>query len=129
MLLSGCTVGRFLPDGRRVDEGRWQVKIKTVKVCEGELIGPIDWSFDFDSASWKDGCGGVNPEVVKNSVEVLKQIKVGDTIQGAYGDEPRKVLAIGMYDGWPFWRPYPSVLVEGPHGHEWHAFTYLRSKK
>jgi hypothetical protein len=27
-----------------------------------------------------------------------------------------------MYDGWPFWRPVPSVLIAGPFGAEWHWF-------
>jgi hypothetical protein len=98
-----------------------------VEVREGELLGPIDWSFDFDSVKWADGRGGANPEIVDNAVKILREVCVGDTIQGLYGDKPRKVLAVGMYDGWPHWKPFPSVLVESWSGSEWQGFTYLRA--
>jgi len=103
------------------------MKVRMVEVREGEFLGPIDWLFDFDSVKWGDGHGGANPVVVDHAVSVLREVCVGDMIQGSYGDEPRRVLAVGMYDGWPHWKPFPSVLVETWSGSEWYGFTYLRS--
>ena len=38
----------------------------------------------------------------------------------------REVLYVGMYDGWPYWRPVPSVLIRGVlGGAEWHAFSMV----
>jgi hypothetical protein len=103
------------------------MKTRMVEVREGELLGPIDWLFDFDSVKWADGRGGTNPVVVDHAVNLLREVRVGDTIQGSYGDEPRKVLAVGMYDGWPHWKPFPSILVQTWNGFEWQGFTYLQA--
>lgn len=35
------------------------------------------------------------------------------------------VLDVGMYDGWPYWKPVPSVYSRGPLGGEWHCFSML----
>jgi hypothetical protein len=101
--------------------------MKLIQVTKriGELLGPIDWSFDFMSISWdRNQGGGTNPEVVKQAVEDLKEMKVGDFVE-VYGIR-HKVLEIGMYDGWPYWSPFPSVCIETHYGPEWHGFSHVR---
>ena len=102
------------------------MKFVTVTKRIGELLGPIDWSFDFQSESWDHG-GGTNPIVVEQAMKDLHEIKVGDTVE-VYGIT-HKVLAIGMYDGWPHWRPYPSVCIETHYGPEWHGFSSVRLQR
>lgn len=36
---------------------------------------------------------------------------------------PSQLLALRMYDGWPYWEPRPAILFEGPLGPEWNHFT------
>ena len=112
------------------------MKTKTVTVREGELLGPVDWTFDF----WKQ-FGGLYPstpeakrrEICAERVEWLRTIEFA--LQGRhiimasdYGGWPRiwqPVWSVGMYDGWPYWKPVPSVQLGGPYGGEWCAFTSL----
>jgi hypothetical protein len=113
------------------------MRYRTVTERIGECLGPIDWSFDFHASDWEHG-GSLNPQSVKEAVERLRQVEADP---GAYlattdGGWPRvgwhRVLQVGMYDGWPYWRPYPSVKLEGTLGHEWHSYhsiTEIMRKK
>jgi hypothetical protein len=109
--------------------------MKTVTRIErvGEYLGPVDWSYDFTSHDWGDGHGGVNPECSKQATEELQKLvalmEQGKTCTiSLYGIEQR-VLQVGMYDGWPFWEPTPSVLVATWLGSEWHSWYSIRNVK
>lgn len=102
------------------------MKTRTVTVCEGELLGPIDWSHDFASHGWdRDGC--TNPECVAGAVEELRKLDDHNGQGSIAIHETRlRVIAHGMYDGWPYWRPIPSVCVLTAFGAEWHSFLSVR---
>jgi len=110
------------------------MKIRMVEQREGELLGPVDWSYDFEKHSWERGPGGgCNPDCIKRGKEALKIIEDGmkegkQFTVGAYGAN-QKVLAIGMYDGWPFWTPTPAVLLETWMGGEWQFYYSLSNPK
>lgn len=36
-----------------------------------------------------------------------------------------RVLRVIMYDGWPYWRPTPTVVCASWHGVEYHAINSL----
>lgn len=110
---------------------------RKVTIYEGELLGPVDWSYDFASHD-RDHGGGMKPEYVRECVEYLRQLGDGKGWQATtYGGWPRccwgDVIHVGMYDGWPYWRPVPSVLLTTPLGpHEWASFcsiTDIRRKE
>lgn len=106
------------------------MKTETVTVTRGEYLGPVDWDYDFNS----HGRAGHNPEMIPHEVEQLRTLADGiergerweATTDGGW---PRvgwgDVLQVGMYDGWPYWRPVPSVLKMGPLGPEWHSFLSI----
>lgn len=104
-----------------------------VEQREGELLGPVDWTYDFDTMAWSDTHGGVNPEIIARGKETLKFVETG-MAQGksytvyCYGLE-QKVISIGMYDGWPFWKPTPSVYLETFWGGEWHPFYNISNAR
>lgn len=96
---------------------------QTVRV--GEYLGPVDWSFDFAGH-----CGGRHPEDATKKTEMLRQLSEGGEWEATTdGGWPRvgwqRVLEVGMYDGWPYWRPVPSVLLTGVLRPEWHSFDSL----
>jgi len=102
------------------------MKTRMVEQREGELLGPVDWSYDFDQHKWSDSRGGINPEIVDRGRNALidleykiKQGKVCTVV--CYGSRHR-VISIGMYDGWPFWKPTPSVYIEFGLNGEWQPF-------
>lgn len=98
----------------------------------GELLGPVDWSYNFrshfDSMGHPDN---VKDEYCNESKERLKLLEQDPTkyLATTDGGWPRcgwyKVVAIGMYDGWPYWSPTPSVCLAGPFGCEWHSFNLI----
>jgi hypothetical protein len=98
---------------------------------EGELLGEIDWSYDFGSHF--DGyCTSSErkTDMLFTAIEQMWQVarlhEKGARLivyDNEYGHE---LIAVGMYDGWPFWRPVPAVLVQGPIGPEWHHFPHVR---
>lgn len=103
------------------------MKIKQVTVRDGEYLGPIDWDFDFDILSWDNG-GCMNPVIIKESVENLRKLESGDKYEATTdGGCPRvgwgEVTMVGMYDGWPYWRPHPSIYISGILGGGWHSFS------
>lgn len=106
---------------------------KTVRI--GENTGPIDWSYDFRSHF---DCMGASDEAKDATCEQktrwLRRIEA-DVRDGVpvrvtnYGGWPRvgiyPVLEVGMYDGWPYWRPVPSVCVATRLGTEWYSFSAI----
>jgi hypothetical protein len=104
------------------------VKTHTVTVREGENLGPVDWDYDFEQHDWDHG-GGTKPLCVQEGKKVLQQLVAADGGRVWLYDQWRDVLDFGMYDGWPFWRPVPSVCVATFVGPEWHWFGSLRGFK
>lgn len=104
------------------------MKTRTVTERIGEYLGPVDWSYDFAQHNWSGSRGGINPEVGKKSLETLRLLEAEPeayeaTIDGGWPKIGwKRVLKVGMYDGWPFWKPTPSVLLSGPLGAEWHPW-------
>lgn len=98
------------------------MKTRMVEERIGEYLGPVDWSYDFTQHDWGGGNGGMNPEWTAEAVEMLRQLEQPGrwrvVLYGNYHD----VLRVGMYDGWPHWRPVPSILASGTLGPEWHPF-------
>ena len=109
------------------------MRTETRTVHIGELLGPVDWSYDFTSHDWNHG-GATNPEHVADCVERLRRLDEGigrgETWEATTdGGIPRvgwgRVAHIGMYDGWPYWRPVPSVYITSWMGGEWSSFCSL----
>jgi hypothetical protein len=107
--------------------------MKTVMVEKriGELLGPVDWSYDFTRHDWGDGKGGVNPECSQYGTEQLKKLvslmESGARCSVSCYESEHVVLAVGMYDGWPFWEPTPSVMLSTFFGPEWHPWYSIRN--
>jgi len=109
------------------------MKTKTITVREGELLGPIDWNFDFRE-HYKDiypaGCNGeeAHERMFQCAMTILRMIeKDPDKYEATtYGGWPRcgwgSIAHIGMYDGWPYWKPVPSVFITSWLVGEWHTF-------
>ena len=100
-----------------------------VEKREGELLGPVEWEYDF--MSHFDGYGGPPEQRQKYCDEQIAKLRNladgGEWMATTDGGWPRcgwgKVVAVGMYDGWPYWRPVPSVAIAGTLGTEWHSFS------
>lgn len=71
----------------------------------GEDVGPVDWTHDTASSKpiiWRDAESDPN----------------------GYLFNGRRILAICMYDGWPYWTPTPAVQFIGPmNTAEWSFFN------
>lgn len=95
-------------------------------VYEGEYLGPVDWSYDFRQHDWSTNKGGMNPEITQSRIDMLRRLETGEWEATTDGGWPRvgwgKVLKVGMYDGWPHWKPIPSVYINGTLGGSWHPF-------
>jgi hypothetical protein len=101
----------------------------------GERVGDIDWGYDFRS-HFNNMCSSDErrDQACAESVAQLRAIdaawKEGRTVRvTSDGGWPRfgwgEVLDVGMYDGWPYWKPTPAVLKQGPLGAEWKFFVHL----
>ena len=106
----------------------------TTTVREGEKTGAVDWDYNFrqhfDTLCTSDaGRDEACARQVAKFREIADAHAEGKTVRATtYGGLPRvgyrEVLDVGMYDGWPYWRPVPSVLIRGVlGGAEWHAFS------
>lgn len=103
------------------------------KVRAGEKVGPIDWDYDFRrhfnslcaSDEARDRECALAVARLRAAVAALAAGKRLDVCSsGGYWFE---VLDIGMFDGWPYWRPVPSVLrTETLGGTSWDTFGWLR---
>lgn len=102
------------------------MRTETQTVWIGEHLGPVDWTFDFEADS-----KGLHPEFAKNCLAWFRQIAEAPDQWEATTDGgwPRcgwgRVLEVGMYDGWPYWRPVPSFLLAGTLGPSWHSWSML----
>jgi hypothetical protein len=111
----------------------WQ---ETITHREGEWLGPIDYSYDWNQYNTFPN----NPEYRLKKIEKLKEIEklfqAGEKIRIYY--DPilaGELLEIGMYDGWPFWKPTPAVLLRhwsGSEVHFWYSvgeYEIIEEKK
>lgn len=81
------------------------MRTETVTVRVGENVGPVDWTHPLA----KD-----MPPIWR-----LAELDPADfTFRG------RTILAICMYDGWPYWTPTPAIQFIGPlNSAEWTFFN------
>lgn len=86
----------------------------------GEFVGPVDWDYDFLRHDWNHG-GSINPDINRRSIDILRELVANPDKDWRY--RGRKVVEIGMYDGWPYWQPTPAIRYDGPLGLEI-AFWY-----
>ena len=109
------------------------MKYRQVTERVGELLGPVDWSYDFEAHCWGPDKGGTNPSVVESRKQILRRICDEPDAEWEVGlchsDCMYKLLAVGMYDGWPYWKPTPSVCTANWLGVEWHCWTFLRAAR
>lgn len=104
------------------------MKTYTQTVREGEYLGPIDWDYNFEQhIDDKERLEKQKEKlkILENNVEKYKATVDGGWPRCGWGT----VLKVGMYDGWPYWRPVPSVLISGNYGAEWHSFSMITSIK
>lgn len=115
------------------------MKTRTVTERVGEFLGPVDWNYDFLSHF---GCTCFRTQEAKQEycdkhVERLRKIVAEPDAYEVttYGGWPRcgwgPVVEVGMYDGWPYWRPVPTVAYRTWLGVEHSAFcgiTNIRRK-
>lgn len=87
------------------------MKTRMVEERIGEYLGPVDWTYDFS----------------QRGKELLRQLEQPGEWQAMTYQCWRRVLRVGMYDGWPFWKPTPSVLLAGPLWPEWATFYNLQA--
>lgn len=80
----------------------------TETLREGTDMGPIDWSHP-----WAKDMPPIWREAEQNP----------EAFWFDRGHGGRPLLAIRMYDGWPYWEPRPAILFEGTLGPEWDYFT------
>lgn len=109
----------------------------TVTKFEGENLGPIDWSYDFRShgaygcmcspESVKDECCETHKSLLKQAEELFRS---GKRVSVRISDWWHDLYDVGMYDGWPYWKPTPAICTSTPlGGSEWHFFYDLREVK
>jgi len=90
------------------------MKYRTVVERIGEKVGPIDWDYDF-LGHYNRMCGCRDPRSIERSekaVAILRHLSESDGWQVRNGDYWYDVYDVGMYDGWPFWKPTPAVFVQ-----------------
>jgi hypothetical protein len=72
---------------------------------EGTNMGPVDWEH----------------ETAKDMPPIWRE---AEKAPDRYFFNGRPLLAMCMYDGWPYWKPLPAVLFTGPLGRsEWAHFN------
>lgn len=108
--------------------------MKTVTFTErvGEFLGPVDWDYDFrqhfnclcTSDAGRDEACDKQKRRLKMVAESPEHFEVT-----TYGGWPRcgwgSVVLVGMYDGWPYWRPVPTVAYRTSLGVEHASFCSI----
>jgi hypothetical protein len=110
------------------------MRSRTVTEYDGELLGPIDWAFDF-SQGVASMCSGPERKAERMSryVELLWEVERrhlrGEKLRVCTSGFWHELLDVGMYDGWPFWKPTPALCVLGPLGPAWDFYYELDDVK
>jgi hypothetical protein len=95
------------------------VKTRTVIERIGERMGDIDYAFDFRSR-YENCCTSSErrDEMCAQDISRLRElehrIKAGESLDIRDGEWWYHVIDVGMYDGWPYWKPTPAVFVVEP---------------
>lgn len=110
------------------------MKTYTKIVREGEMLGPVDYEYNFRQHFESMGCSAERrDEACSRAVELLRQVEAGAEagirVSLAHSHVWKDVYSVGMYDGWPFWKPTPALLCSGTLGAEWHFFYDLQEVK
>jgi len=108
------------------------MKTYTVLKREGELLGPVDWSYDFLQHFRSYCCPDEQKkEMCDKSVARLREVAAIPAderhlwqVQTSH-EYWHGLTAVGMYDGWPWWSPVPSVLYQTWAGSEWTSFDHI----
>src|SRR6185437_12568221 len=99
---------------------------RTVTQREGELLGPIYWNYNFrrhfDTYGSNDAVRDEACDRCKAHLLTIEKSPGEWRVMLAHSFVDRRVLQVGMYDGWPYWKPTPALLTEGTLGPEWHFF-------
>ncbi len=111
------------------------MRTRTETIREGEKVGEVDWSYNFrqhfnNYATSDDRRDKICAESVQRFREIADLHAAGiEVLATADGGCPKfgfnEVIDVGMYDGWPYWQPTPSVRTRGPLGPEWRSFCSL----
>jgi len=102
------------------------MRTRTITVREGEWFEPVDRLYDFRSHGWDCG-GSVNPSVVKEGTRTILELdRKFCSARWVYVPclTEREIVHVGMWDGWPFWKPTPAIGYIGPMGSVEIAFFY-----
>ena len=102
---------------------------KTVRV--GEYMGPIDfneWTAQKVLDEW-NGRSSTNIEwtrernetMLQNLKEIQAALEYGARVVAYVDGYWREVYWVGLYDGWPCWRPVPAICHRGTLGAEKHV--------
>lgn len=106
------------------------MKTRMVEERIGENLGPIDWSYNFRQHFDNYCTSDENRDrYCAKAVEMLRQIAEPGEWQAWVNHSSWfvDVVFVGMYDGWPYWKPVPSFAVASPLGGvEWHPFSWLQ---
>lgn len=107
------------------------MKTRTVIERVGEYLGPVDWAYDFRShfnnLCTSDAGRDKECEKAKERLLLISE-SPGDYMVSTYGGWPRiwqEIVSVGMYDGWPYWKPTPSACSWSTLGSEWHSFSMI----
>jgi hypothetical protein len=110
--------------------------VRTYQVTrrEGELLGDIDWNYKFsDHIETRGGPPESKAHFLFNQILNLWQAerihKDGVLLRVREGEYWHDLIAVGMYDGWPYWKPVPAILISGPIGSEWRHFPCVDEYK
>lgn len=76
----------------------------------GEWLGPIDPSYQWDKIT------GVHSRSAAEGRETIERMAAEPDgwRYSPSGFNSFEVVHIGMYDGWPFWEPTPTIGYIGP---------------
>ena len=112
------------------------MRYKTVTERIGEYLGPVDWDgFDFQKAvAGMYQCSGGAERLRQARIDRFRKLcdDPDAYLVSTYGGIPRiyhELYKVGMYDGWPYWKPYPSVCLKGTLGPEWRPFHSITNIK
>lgn len=93
------------------------MRYETRQVRIGEDVGPIDWSHEYA----KD-----MPQIWHEAEKHPEKFQLLEN----QAFTPRDIITIRMYDGWPYWKPTPALLVKSPlGGSEWRFFNSYGIRK
>ena len=95
-----------------------RTETRTVRI--GENVGPVPADYNYEEDS---------PRVERFKALVDATARGEEWEATTDGGWPRvgwgRVLEIGMYDGWPYWTPTPSVYIASWMGGSWNSWRMV----